>query len=61
MKCDQCDSAYINGVFCHEHGCPNANKVWDKESEMWVSVYECSECGEMIPEGESCPCQELCD
>lgn len=24
MKCDQCDSATINGVYCHEHGCPNA-------------------------------------
>jgi len=23
MKCDQCDSATINGVFCHEQGCPN--------------------------------------
>lgn len=23
MRCDQCDSCYINGVFCHEHGCPS--------------------------------------
>lgn len=22
-KCDQCDSTTINGVFCHETGCPN--------------------------------------
>lgn len=22
MKCEQCDSCYINGVFCHEAGCP---------------------------------------
>ncbi len=26
MKCDQCDSCYINGVFCHEHGCPNIKR-----------------------------------
>lgn len=24
--CDQCDAAMINGVFCHEHGCPNKKK-----------------------------------
>lgn len=21
--CDQCNAVMINGVFCHEHGCPN--------------------------------------
>ena len=36
-KCDQCDSAYINGVYCHEHGCPNRNKVWDEEAQEWVT------------------------
>jgi hypothetical protein len=35
-KCDQCDSAYINGVYCHEHGCPNRNKYYDFETEEWV-------------------------
>lgn len=35
-KCNQCDSAVINGVYCHEHGCPNINKFWDEENEMWV-------------------------
>ena len=23
-KCNQCDSATINGVYCHEQGCPNS-------------------------------------
>lgn len=23
-RCDQCDSAIINGVHCHEHGCPKS-------------------------------------
>lgn len=25
-RCDQCVAAMINGVFCHETGCPNARK-----------------------------------
>ena len=25
-KCDQCDYLYINGIGCHEIGCPNAHK-----------------------------------
>lgn len=36
MKCNQCDSMYINGLFCHETGCPNKDKVYvDGE---WVNV-----------------------
>ena len=35
-KCNQCDSATVNGYYCHEHGCPNAHKVWDEEEEMWM-------------------------
>ena len=23
-QCEQCEIMYINGVRCHEHGCPNA-------------------------------------
>ena len=33
--CDQCEAAMINGVFCHETGCPNSRKrnnpVYDEE------------------------------
>lgn len=29
-KCNQCAAAMINGVFCHEHGCPNAKKKGKK-------------------------------
>lgn len=32
VHCDQCDIVVINGVACHEHGCPNAPR-------------ECPECG----------------
>ena len=24
--CDSCEAVMINGVYCHEHGCPNARK-----------------------------------
>ena len=55
IKCDQCNSAYINGVFCHEHGCPNRNKRYmDGE---WVKVYVCDICGYEYLEGETC-CNE---
>lgn len=36
MLCNSCDATYINGVLCHEHGCPDA---WRNRSR------ECSECG----------------
>ncbi len=25
-KCDQCVAVMINGVYCHEHGCPNVRR-----------------------------------
>ena len=34
--CQQCTALRINGVLCHEHGCPDA---WKSE------VRECKECG----------------
>lgn len=40
MKCDQCSWAYINGVFCHEQGCPNRFKYWDVEESQWVEEEE---------------------
>lgn len=39
-KCNQCDSATINGVYCHEHGCPNINKFWDEYNQEWVTEEE---------------------
>ena len=43
MSCDQCEAAMINGVFCHETGCPNSRKRFiDGE---WVKVWKCFECG----------------
>jgi translation initiation factor 2 beta subunit (eIF-2beta)/eIF-5 len=54
MRCDQCEALMINGVFCHETGCPNTHaKVVDGK---WVKMYECRECGSDVPVGESCTC-----
>lgn len=35
--CNQCLPLMINGTFCHETGCPNTNKIWDKEEGEWVN------------------------
>lgn len=58
IKCDQCDSVYINRIFCHEHGCINRNKKYDKETDRWIRFYKCRECGQEIEEGEACSCME---
>jgi hypothetical protein len=34
MKCDQCEALMIQGVFCHEQGCPELKHIeedWDRE------------------------------
>jgi ATP-dependent protease ClpP protease subunit len=54
MRCNQCEALMINGVFCHETGCPNANARYDRESKTWVKQYECRECGCMQDVGEVC-------
>ena len=28
VKCDQCVACMINGIFCHEQGCPNSDKEY---------------------------------
>ena len=56
VACDQCEAAMINGVFCHETGCPNQHKRYiDGE---WVLFVECHECGCEVQAGESCNCQD---
>lgn len=56
MPCDQCDAAMINGVFCHETGCPNARKRWVPEREAWIRFMPCRDCGCDVEEGEACDC-----
>jgi hypothetical protein len=54
VSCDQCEMAAINGVPCHEHGCPNANARWDEESGRWVRQRKCRECGFDVDEDDPC-------
>ena len=47
-KCDQCDVVAINGVVCHEFGCPNK---WQDE------MRECEWCGCMyLPKRKTSTC-----
>lgn len=45
VSCNQCQMLSINGVACHETGCPNSRKTWDSESQSWKRLVECSNCG----------------
>lgn len=40
VKCNQCSSSRINGVFCHEKGCPNDYKTFDQYEGEWVNNIE---------------------
>lgn len=60
-SCDQCQAAVINGVFCHEAGCPNHGKTWDPLREQWVLYVPCPECGFGIEVGEQCDCMQPLD
>lgn len=57
MRCNQCEALMINGVFCHETGCPNSRKQWIPDREEWVRFVECRECGCEVELGECCDCQ----
>lgn len=54
MKCDQCEMLSIQGVPCHELGCPNSHARWDKETETWVQQRECPECGGTVDRDDEC-------
>jgi hypothetical protein len=43
MNCNQCQMLSINGVVCHETGCPNMGKKFI--DGQWLTVYHCTECG----------------
>jgi len=58
VHCDQCSASRINGVFCHEAGCPNAKKTWVPERQEWVRYVECFNCGCDVEVGTACDCQE---
>jgi hypothetical protein len=52
IRCDQCEAAMINGVFCHESGCPNRNARFIEG--QWVKVRTCRECGCEVRDDDEC-------
>jgi len=58
ISCDQCEALMINGVFCHETGCPNTKARYDVESGTWIKQYKCFTCGCMADEGSNCCSEE---
>ena len=44
----------INGVACHEIGCPNMGARWDRESDCWIKQRECLECGFTVNADDAC-------
>jgi hypothetical protein len=54
MRCDSCEMLSINGIACHEHGCPNSRKTWIAERGQWILFLECRECGCDVEAGEVC-------
>lgn len=58
MQCDQCQMLSINGVACHETGCPNTRKRWIEDRRQWVLFLKCFICGCEVEEKHTCSCQE---
>jgi hypothetical protein len=58
VHCNQCEMLMINGVACHETGCPNSGAQWNEDRQAWVKYFECRECGCEVEQGESCNCTD---
>ena len=55
MACDQCEALSINGVACHETGCPNS---WKDPATGEPYTVKCKFCGcDFTPEDKD---QYLC-
>ncbi len=54
IHCDQCEMLSINGVACHESGCPNQGARWDIEQQTWIKQRECFECGCTVDADDPC-------
>jgi len=54
VTCDQCQMLSINGVACHETGCPNIGARWDAESAEWIKQRKCFVCGCTVDADDAC-------
>lgn len=57
MRCDQCEALMIQGVFCHETGCPNQGSRFDAGQEIWIKQVTCNVCGYEYDHDVAC-CEE---
>ena len=54
IHCDSCAALMIQGLFCHETGCPNTNSRYDAETGSWVKQRKCFECGYTVDRDDPC-------
>jgi len=54
FHCDQCEMLAINGIACHETGCPNQNARFDTDSGEWVKQRKCFDCGCIVDKDDPC-------
>ena len=59
MKCDSCQALMIQGVYCHETGCPNTNSRYDPETAAWVKQRVCRDCGYTVDADDECCAGDL--
>lgn len=52
IRCDQCEAVMINGLFCHETGCPNSKCEWI--DGQWTEMRKCFECRCDVPAEDTC-------
>jgi len=46
MRCNSCEAAMINGVYCHETGCPDAWRTVTRECKWCGSTFKPEEAGQ---------------
>jgi hypothetical protein len=54
VSCPDCQMLSIQGVPCHEQGCPNQGARWDSDSGNWVEQRKCFECGSTVDAEDPC-------
>ena len=59
MRCNSCEALMINGHFCHETGCPNANARYDADSGDWIKQRKCFDCGCTVDADDPCCSEEF--
>lgn len=65
-NCDSCEALMINGVYCHETGCPEAWRDYDRECEECGCPYApeeryqryCSQHCATLATGLECDCDD---